>query len=178
MDWYCGQGSPLEKFINENVGLGSMQKWQRFCSDGVYTHLGIDQKHRVCHRAFAQDDSGNTFMCIWEFSECPSTSCPLGCICDMCQGCGPWYEGPCACVVWDNNPNDADFQFHKIPITVAWNFIDTREKLAVYEVDPGFVYAKNAKAHEWYFEEKKKANEDDGVYREKHARRIRREKKS
>ena len=190
-----GKGTPLDNFINKNFGDDAMQKYEKisdfssknsrffrymyFCSDGVYTYLGIDPKSRVCHRAFAQDDDGNTFMCIWEFSECPSTACPLGCICDMCMGCGPWLDGPCRCIIWEDKPSltDDDFDFHKIPVNVAWNFIDTREKLAVYEVDPGFVYTKDSKAHDWYFQAKKEANEEDGVYREKHARRIRKEKK-
>ncbi len=175
---YEGKGAPLEKFIDKNVSPGSMQKWHFRCSDGVYTYLEIDSKYRVCHRAFAQDDYGNTFMCLWEFSECTSMSCPLGCICNMCLGNGPWLDGPCRCVVWDDDPNNIDFQFHKISINNIWDHLGTREKLAVYEVDPGFVYTKYPKAHEWYFEEKKKTNEEDGVYAKKNASRARREKMS
>ena len=169
--------NPLQKFVKDSINNDIREdSISTQCSAGLYTYIGIDPFYRVCHKCVAQDDSNNTFVFVWEFSECPNTSCPSGCICNVCDGEGPWGDGPCYCVVYDANPNAADFTFHKIPIAVAWPHLDTREKLSVYEVDPGFVYTQIPDAHNWYFPAKKQANEEDGVYREKHSRRIRREK--
>lgn len=177
--------NPFDEWVRREFGPDSvLQKRQWFASDSILVHIGLETKNYCFNRGIVTDSDGNTFFCVWRFPDCPNVCYALGCVCDMpCMGDGPWgYDnGPCSDVVWDWWRSDAhalDFEsdFWKVPIATAWPHLDIREQLATYEVDPGFVYTIMTNAHDWYFAAKKQANEEDGVYREKHARRIRREK--
>ena len=88
--------------------------------------------------------------------------------------------GPCDCIAstyFNERYSDDDrFTYFKIPINNVWNHLDAREKIAVYEVDPGFVFSIIPDAQNWYYPAKKELNDVEGVYASKKARAIKRQK--
>ena len=116
------------------------------------------------------------------FPECPVSNCEeVLCYCMACQGSGAWGTyGPCDCIAStyfnERNPNDDRFEYFKIPVNLIWAHLDTREKIALYEVDPGFVFTVIPNAQNWYYPAKKALNDTEGVYAAKKARAIKREK--
>ena len=171
----------LWQYVRKEFGKNvEMQRWYPYCSDSLTTYLGLDSVY-IAQRCFVQNENYETFICIWAFPDCPNDKCEGMCFCMACQGTGAWGPyGPCDCIASNyfdrRDPNDDRFSYFKIPINNVWNFLDTREKIAVYEVDPGFVFSIIPDAQNWYYPAKKELNDVEGVYASKKARAIKRQK--
>jgi hypothetical protein len=174
--------SALLQYVRKQFGkTAEMQRWYPYCSDSLMTHLGLDRHTYLAQRCLMQNEDYETFLCVWAFPDCPNHKCEVICYCMACEGSGAWGEyGPCDCIASNyfdrRDPNDDRFHYFKIPISNAWAHLDAREKIAVYELDPAFVFSLIPDAQNWYYPTKKELNDVEGVYDAKKSRAIKRQK--
>jgi hypothetical protein len=176
----------LSYYIHREFSNATMQRWYPYCSDSAMAFLEINSINRIAQRAFVQNNDGETYFCVWDFPDCPGHHCEVICWCMACEGIGAWGEyGPCDCiahtfdyglVIEPPDPFDDRYVFHKIPLATIWPYLNERERVDTYDVDPCFVYEVMPNAQEWYFRAREVINEADGKNASKNARRIRREK--
>jgi len=129
--------------------------------------------HTLYQPAVFSNDKGTTFFAIMSFRYCYEVD-------DTGMYCTGNFDGkyfkPCPCMI-KNNYLNAKFKILKLDD--VWKDLPDFDKLTVYEENPAYVYEKyGAEAREWYFKTRKELNMNQGVYDDKIARKIRREKRA